>query len=370
MRIHTLTLRQFRNYADETIDCSVSDVHIFVGPNGSGKTNILEAVSILSLSKSFLTLEEEHLRQWRTEFYRVSARCISEQNEEKEIEVVSQELPRKQKACFINGVRVQGSALVGQLPIVLFLPQDLSLFVGPPAERRRFLDQLLCQVAPEYFAALTDYQKALKQRNALLKRVAAGEANREDLSAWDATLARTGAAVTIARLELMEIFRLSLEGEVESLGERGDIELHYERRGTQCEPAALEAELLTLFAASAERDILLQSTTVGPHRDDWQIRVDDRPLHSFASRGQQRTYVLALLFLQASFLEVRRGEKPVILLDDVLSELDAEHQRRLLSAFRGYQVLMTSAHVPPTVEGGTVWEVKEGAVARAGTAVH
>lgn len=365
MRLLSLSLEQYRNYAALTVDFPSDDLHLFIGPNGSGKTNLLEAVALLSLTKSFLGLEEEDLMQWGTEFYRVRARVRTDSGEEEELEVVSQSSPRRQKACFRNGVKLPLSTLVGRLPVVTFLPQELSLFAGPPADRRRFLDQILCQVSPEYYLSLMSYQKALKQRNALLKSIAEGSVDVSFLPPWDQEIATFGAELTLMRLELVETFNLALREEIRALGEAwNDAGVVYRRTGVARDREVLIAEILAALGSAQDRDVILRTTTVGPHRDDWAFEADGRPLQSAASRGQQRVAVLALLLLQASYLEVRRGEKPVILLDDIFSELDETHRKHLLQSFADHQILMTAADMPVDVQSftGSIKKVGEGRV--------
>ncbi len=366
MRLLSLTLEQFRNYPGLSLDLSGGDVHVFLGPNGSGKTNILESISILALTKSFLGAEEQDVKQWGADYYRVKGMARNDEGEETELEVFSQTVPRRQKACFRNGVRIALNEMVGQFPAVAFLPQDLSLFFGPPAERRRFLDQILCQTSPEYFLALIDYQKLLKQRNALLKSIADRQADRESIGVWDRQIADRGAFLTCMRLELLETFNLTLSEEVRSLGETWEqAQVVYQRSGGARVERELSDEIVGLLQKNLERDLILQSTTVGPHRDDWHVAVDGHVLSTFASRGQQRIVVLALLFLEASYLELRRSETPVILLDDIFSELDDEHRAKVLHSFGRHQVFMTGTHAPGT-EGvnAAVWEVGGGEVNR------
>ncbi len=360
MRLQSLHLEQFRNHGNLQLNFGAEPMQLFYGPNGSGKTNILESVGIAALTKSFLSVEEDDLRTWGTEFYRITAKVVSDSGEEKELEVVSQVLPRRQKGCFLNGVRIPQTQLIGHLPVVIFLPQDLSLFTGPPAERRRALDQILSQVSPEYFAALMDYQRILKQRNALLKAIREGNADASQLDTWDSALSLPGSAITLLRLELAETFNLSLPSEIRALGETWEnAAIVYKRSGTARTQEALAEEMTELFRQNRERDIILQSTLSGPHRDDWEIVVDGRSLQSFASRGQQRVVLLALLFLETSFLELRRNEKPVILLDDIFSELDLAHRERVTQAFRDHQVLLTATDLPPGTEGACVRPMAE-----------
>ncbi len=364
MRLTHLTLEQFRSYSrlEITFD-SQNNVHLLLGPNAAGKTNILEAISLLSLTKSCQGADEVDLMQWGTEYYRVRANVFGDDGTEGTLEVASQLTPRKKKACFRNDVQVPVGGMVGSLPIVLFLPQDLSLFTGSPLHRRRFIDQLLCQVSPEYLVGLSRYQKILKQRNGLLKKIADGSAKSGDLSVWDEQLAERGAFVTVKRLELIEMLQCTLAEELTALGEQWkEVEIVYDRKGEKRDQADIQKELVGLLEHYRERDIILQSTSLGPHREDWHIDIDGRNLPTFASRGQQRTTVIALLFLQVSYLELSRGERPIVLLDDVFSELDDLHQSALLHCFADHQVIITTTHIPPELHGAQVWEVEEGQV--------
>lgn len=363
MRILSLTLEHFRNYAAQAVQMGESDIQLFVGRNGSGKTNLIEALSLLSVTRSCRGKDDTDMVQWEQPFYRICAEVISDAGERHRLEAVCEVQPRKRKAFFINDVRMQASGMVGFLPTVTFLPEDLLLFSGAPAERRRFLDQLLSQLSPEYLSDLSQYQKTLQQRNALLKRIAHGEDQSDSLTLWDSSLAELGSRITLSRLELMETINLSFAEEMANLGERWeDVRLVYERKTQARARVELMKELEALFALHRERDVVLQTTSVGPHREDWQVERAGRSLPSFASRGQERLAVLALLLLEVSYLELRRGEKPVIMLDDAFSELDDDHQCSLLEAFKGYQVLMTSTRIPPNAGDATVFPVEQGRV--------
>lgn len=330
----------------------------FVGPNGAGKTNLIEALSILSLTRSCRGNDEAELVTWGAPFYRLKADVLGDDQPARMVEVVSEVTPRKRKTLFVNDIKTAASDFVGVVPTVTFLPQDLLLFSGPPAERRKFLDQLLSQVSPEYLMALSQYQHVLQQRNALLKTLAQTGDDASVLDVWDREAARTGAIVTLRRLELIETFSLSFSAELERLGEVWNgVVLRYDRKTSATTRDALQEELRALFRAGRDRDILLQGTLNGPHRDDWQVSVDGRDVPSFASRGQERTAVLALLFLQVSYLELARGETPVLLLDDACSELDERHQHALLSGFPRAQVFLTATRLPDHARSLQVFNV-------------
>ena len=368
MRLQTLSIAQFRNH-DATVLSLGGGSHLFVGPNGSGKTNILDAVCVLSLTQSALGLSEDDLVQWEKQFYRVRAEAQSDSGDVQTLEVVCQQEPKREKAAFKNDVRVSLRSLVGQIPTVVFLPSDLDLFTGSPANRRSFLDTLLCQVSGEYLAALSTFQKALKQRGSLLRNIADGYAQPDDLQPWDDQLAESGAVITQMRLELIQTWNMAILSEVQALGESWqEACIVYERSTNARLIPDLAEEFRRQHLANRDRDILIGSTTVGPHRDDWHVLIDGHALESSGSRGQQRTALLALLFLQAGYLELRKGERPVILLDDVYSELDTAHQKRVLSAFANHQVILTGTHVPEGLPDElTIWEVQNGTVMKMGS---
>jgi DNA replication and repair protein RecF len=364
VRLQSLQLQHFRNYASQDVSFDGASTQIFVGENGSGKTNLLEAISVLSLTKSCRGRDDGELVEWGQSHYRVRARARTDADDEKTLEVVCEVSPRKKKACFVNDVRATAAGFVGVLPTVIFLPQDLLLFSGPPGERRRFLDQLLSQVSPQYLSELSSYQKILQQRNALLRAIAEHEQPEDALIPWDAQLSAHGSRITVARLELMETLNLSFAAELDAIGEDWpDVRLRYDRKTAQTSAEAIEREMREILERNRQRELAMLSTSVGPHREDWQAYVEDRPVPTFASRGQERSAVLALLLLEVSYLELRRGEKPVVLLDDAFSELDDRHQASLLSALGAHQVLMTSTRVPDGVSGIGIRQVEQWTIA-------
>jgi DNA replication and repair protein RecF len=377
MRLLSLSLEHFRNYSSVSIDLSACDFHLFIGPNGAGKTNILESMSMLSLTKSFLGVEERDLVEWQQLYYRIKGRMCTDSGDTESIEVVCEVDPRRKKALFLNDVSMSSARFVGRLPTVTFIPQDLHLFSGAPSMRRRFIDQLLCQVSSEYLANLSAYTKSIKQRNALLKQIAKrknvspplpsplpeGEGT---LDVWDQKVAESGSAIILSRLELIQTLNCTFMQEVCSLGEDfSSGEITYVRRGEERTLDAIRSELIENMAHYRERDLILQTTTIGPHRDDWCITMDGHDLTSFASRGQQRVCLLTLLFLEVSYLELKRGERPIILLDDVFSELDDAHREAFFKTLGSYQIFVTGNRIPQGLEHlphHQVWEVDQGEV--------
>lgn len=367
MRFASLQLTNFRSYAQASLAFPDEPGCVaFLGPNGAGKTNLIEALSILSLTRSCRGNDEAELVKWDEPFYRLKADVAGETGAARTVEVVSELAPRKRKALFVNDIKTAAGDFVGLVPTVTFLPQDLLLFTGPPAERRRFLDQLLSQVSPDYLTALSQYQQVIQQRNALLKTLSQTRGDTSVLDVWDREAARTGAVVTLRRLELIGTLSLSYREELARLGEAwDDVALRYDRKTASRDLEALREEAFGVLRAGRDRDILLQGTLSGPHREDWQVSVGGRDLPAFASRGQERTAVLALLFLQVSYLQLTRGEMPVLLLDDACSELDERHQEALLSGFPGAQVFLTATRLPDQARPLKVFAVEPGAITEA-----
>ncbi len=364
MRFTSLQLTDFRSYTAASAAFPREPGCVaFVGENGAGKTNLVEALSILSLTRSCRGNDESELVRWDQPFYRLKADVQADDGTARTIEVVSELAPRKRKALFVNDVKTPASAFVGLVPTVTFLPQDLLLFSGPPAERRRFLDQLLSQVSSEYLSALSNYQQVLQQRNALLKTLSQTGGDASVLDIWDREVARFGASITRRRLELIETLSLTFVEELARLGESWEnVRLRYDRKTESREEHAIAAELVDVLRRNRDRDIALQSTLAGPHREDWQVSVNGRDVPTFASRGQERTAVLALLFLQVSYLQLQRGETPVLLLDDACSELDNRHQELLLSGFPGAQVFLTATRLPAQAQPVATFRIEPGLI--------
>lgn len=352
MRLLSLTLEQFRSYGNLEVSFKENErITVLMGENATGKTNILEAIAILAHLKSPRKVDDEDLIQWEKAHYRICGRCRTDSGEERSLEVVSQMEPKKMRAAFINNVRTPAQRYIGSLPLITFTPDDLLLWNGSPSERRRLIDLLLCQVSASYLQALMEYEKSLRQRNSLLKQIKEGTQNVSSLDPWDEKLATLGSVITIDRLQLFETLQLTIRRELTALGERPkEAEFHYVRKTKAEEEASLREELIVELLKNRERDILITGTSAGPHRDDWTLTVDGHDIATSASRGQQRAALLALLLLEASFLELRTGEKPILLLDDVFSELDEKHRSAVLRRLSEHQVIMSAVELDESLQ--------------------
>lgn len=355
------------------------------GDNGQGKTNILEALFMLAAAKSVRARHEREIVSLNSDAEIPYARIEAEvqkaggAGEQLTIDIVLQRTPggpggegaHLQKRVRVNGVNRSAAGLVGEVQAVLFEPQDVELVFGPPSARRRYLDLTLSQVDSRLFRSLQEYNRVLAQRNSLLKAVRERRAGDDELAYWDEGLVTAGAVVVGARrtaLGRLSALASETHGELTAGAERLDLTYVPSLAG------ALEAgddELPTLFkealAEGREREVAQGTTLVGPHRDDFAFTVGGANLATFGSRGQQRLATLALKLAEARFMEERSGEPPVLLLDDVLSELDPARRRYLTERVeRHAQAIITTADLAAFeadfLEGSRVLRVAGGAV--------
>lgn len=354
MRLHSLSLKSFRSYSSLDLELSDDLHHVFVGENGSGKTNLIEAITFLSQGRSCLRSDFTDVLRTGEDFFRLRADAVTDEGGTLTNECVFQTSPRRATAYFLGDVRTPLLKFIGAIPSVTFLPQDLDLFTGTPSGRRSFVDNLLSQLTPDFAPLRLEYERVLKQRNALLKRIAHGEASESDLDVWDEELAGHGTCIRKKRTLVLEKIAELLPAELKRLGE--------DRTDVSVLQLSGSADLRLALRDARQKDVLLQTTTVGPHRDDWVLRSDDRSIAQYFSRGQQRAALLGLLFVSAALFQSIRKEKPVILLDDVLSELDEHHQTALLGHLKDHQVLVTTTHPVPHRTGLRTWAVARGTV--------
>ena len=357
MLLRSLGLRNHRNYSQLDL-IPGTGVNVFIGPNGQGKTNLLEAVAMLALSSSPRSRRELELIGPVAPISRIEAEVESAGLKAQIAITLTLEGDRARRVIEVDGVRRRAFDLPGRFRVTLFWPDDLGLVKAGPELRRRFLNQMLVQVEPGYARALSGLKRVLEQRNSLLKKIAAGEEAGDVLEAWDQELVRIGGEVVAARaaavLEMQpEVTRFHAEI---AAGER--LEIRYE---------GPPENLAEAVHNSLPEDLRRGSTTVGPHRDDVRVLLDGQEARSYASQGQQRTAVVSLKLAEAALVTRRTGERPVLLLDDVLSELDAERRAALLRQVAGEgQVIITSAEAGPfpadLIAKAMVWMVSAGRI--------
>jgi DNA replication and repair protein RecF len=348
LRLLSLALRNYRNYARLDLDPG-EGLNLFLGANGQGKTNLLESVALLALSSSPRARREAELVGPLAPEARVSG-VVERGGAPSEIRMsVRLEGERARRRIEVDGQPRRAVDLPGLCRVTLFWPDDLDLVKAGPEHRRRLLNQMLVQVRPGYARCLSRYGRVVEQRNSLLKQVAAGEAPTAELEGWDVQLADLGGELAAARREAVRA--LAPEAVVNhaaiSGGER--LEVSY---------AGPPDDLAGALAAARWEDVRRGVSTVGPHRDDLVLRLDGRDARAFASQGQQRTIVVSLKLAEAEVVTRFTGERPILLLDDVLSELDAERRRALLERVgEPGQVIVTSVEAdpfPPPIVGRAV----------------
>ncbi len=386
MLLQRLSLTNFRNYA--RLEMSLPHgLSIVQGENAQGKSNLLEAIAYLATSKSSRTSNDTELVNWLAQqdpypYTRLAAE-IKKGDRLERIDITL--LPAVGNGGFrkqvrINNVPKRAIDLVGMLLAVLFRPEDVDLVAGAPGERRRYLDIALCQIDAAYCRALGQYNKALEQRNALLRALHPGHQSQAELRFWDEKLAETGSLV-IARRQWL-IIELEKEASLRHLDLSGGYErlrLRYlpsfdpktstpgesqGEQGVRHEGLAAEdvyGSFLSHLHTGRRRDLASGITQVGPHRDDLGFYLGERNLRSFGSRGQQRTAALASKMAEVSVMTHVTGTAPLLLLDDVMSELDANRRAMLLDA-------LTS--VPQAIVTTTDWQPFAGTLVEAARRLH
>jgi len=337
-------------------------VNVFMGANGQGKTNLLESVAMLALSSSPRSRRELEVVGPVAPESRIEA-VVETGGRGLELTLsLRVEGERTHRVIEVAGARRRAFELPGHFRVTLFWPDDLGLIKGGPEHRRRFLNQLLVQVEPGYARALSGLKRVLEQRNSLLKRIAAGEEGTDALEVWNDGLVTIGGEISRARAKaLTEIGPIAARRHAEiGAGEA----LVVEYVGPPDDLAMAVQNALT-------EDLRRGSTSVGPHRDDMRVLLDGQEARSYASQGQQRTAVVSLKLAEAEVVEKRTGERPVLLLDDVLSELDLERRGALLrQVMGGGQVVITSVDAgpfpPDLLDGARVWKVDQGQIEACG----
>ncbi len=361
MRVERLRVRGFRTYAaaDVALGERLTVVH---GPNGAGKTNLLEALYFGCTGRSCRTSNERDLVAFDAGTARVEVTTVDREGDRHELAVGFQ--PGEPKRFRVDDSPVERLTDSPARPLVsVFLPDRLELVKGPPALRRAHVDHLVAALWPSRAGTRRAYSQALAQRNALLARIRAGRASSSALDAWDAEVARHGIALRDDRAAALERVAGPFATVATELGLRGAAEVRHRPRSRSLDAAGLAAELAERRGSDLERGF----TQHGPHRDDVALLRDGRELRAFGSQGEQRLGLLALLLAEREILEAERGAPPLLLLDDVMSELDAERRELLVARLDGAgQAFVTTtdlAHVPHAGRAGvTRLAVRDGAV--------
>ena len=385
-----MSLTNYRNLVSMELDLP-RGVLVFFGPNAQGKTTLLEAAYTMAIARSFRAENEREVVNFdaasRGEMALVGG-ALESDGSQLQVYVgyqptlspsqdngANHSAPRPawsvRKQIRVSRVRRTATELVGMVHAVLFGADDIELVFGPPSVRRRFLDILLSQTSPSYVRSLQRYQKVVRQRNRLLKAVGEGRADYSELEFWTDQLVADGAGITWSRHQaLASLGPLAVEKHRQLSGSDGDLELRYR---PSVSVTGAEAELETRFrdelASVQARERATATTVVGPHRDDFDLLIEGVDMGTFASRGQARTLALTLKLAEAAYLADTRSEGPMVLLDDVLSEMDSLRRRRVLEQTAQYQQILITTTDLELVAGyfgdrASYFEVQGGSVKR------
>jgi DNA replication and repair protein RecF len=398
MLIEYLSLKNFRNYT--RLETALpKGCLLLCGQNAQGKTNLLEAIYYLATSTSLYATSERQLMNWRIEneplpFAQVSAEVLSRHQVLNRLSITLQReeantpQERFKKTLQLNGVVKRRADVLGLVNVVLFVPQDLLLVEGPPSERRRYMNSTLAQVDPVYTEALAIYEKVLLQRNALLRHIQQGRAGAAELEYWDKQLATHAATLIAGRQRfLREVEYEAAKIYRELSGKREDLRLVYvpnfeptfEGNGQrsfglngldlhrELAPEAIIPQFEDYLRHTQREEIERGQTLVGPQRDELRFYVNERDLGLYGSRGQARTGVLALKLAELAWMEAKISDFPILLLDEVASELDQERRAYLLERVRTVsQAILTTTE--PNIfsadflSAAQVWRVRAGQI--------
>lgn len=332
MILKTLRVQNFRTHSDFILEIGEKST-LISGANGSGKTSLLEAIYFALQGTSFRSSDKEILRNDGSSWFRID---LKDSKDSLRTIIFNNAVQKSKKQFLVDGNRKARLNANLRIPVVLFEPDDLQLLSGSPTRRRNFLDYFLSQIFPSFQLALTRYNKALKQRNNLLKR---DNVSKDELFPWNLMLAEYGAEIISKRQDFLELLNSKIE-EVyfEISGVKDEIEIDYLGEKVS------KNEILAILSENIERDKILGYTNFGPHKHDIQFIFNKKPAQNVASRGENRSLVLALKFIETDILADLTSKRPIVLLDDVFSELDDDRQKLLTKHFSKYQTIITSTN--------------------------
>lgn len=341
MKVIALKFENYRNLRDNIIE-PCENVNIIYGDNAQGKTNLLESLWLFCGGHSFRASKDNEVINWDKDFARLSMRFVGQEREQT-AEIL---LQGKKRSVKINGVEKKSSAsLIEKYCAVVFSPEHLNLIKRGPSERRRFIDSAICREKYKNAVVLSKYNRVLNQRNSLLKDIFKNPSLADTLMIWNEPLVKNGALLIKKRIEYIKMLS-ERASEYHNGISKGSEELkirYISSADIESDDSLdiIEEKLKNKLLSNQADDIRTGVTNIGAHRDDVEILINGKNARSFASQGQQRSAVLSLKLAEASVLKERMGEEPIILLDDVLSELDAKRQDFLLNELVGCQVFIT-----------------------------
>lgn len=357
MLLEIVRLSNFRNYRSLDVE-PAPGLNIFVGPNAQGKSNLLEAIAMLATGKSFRARRESELVRSGERRAEIAGAARAAAGRVRLHCTIDTSSGATRKSFDVNGAAVGFARFLGKARVVTFAPADLALVSGGPALRRTFLNAALAQASPLYYRDLVLYGKIIAQKAALLRGAIAPD--RDLLLAYNDELVRPGSALMEARATFIAELRVATAAVYERWrATREALRVHYA-------PSAGDSSLQQALEANVENELRRRQTLVGPHRDDVRLEIDGRSLAAFGSQGQHRTAVLALKVGEYEIMRRRAGDAPILLLDDVLSELDAQRAGGFLEAVGSFeQAFLTTTELPSGFGAElAAFAIRDGAVTR------
>lgn len=345
MWIKSITVEQYRNYKKIHLPFD-SKLNVIVGNNAQGKTNLLESIYVSAFAKSFRTHKDSELINFDSDYARVLIEITMDNGFNQTIEYRIHK--GNKKTFLVNGVNITKiTELLGTINVILFYPDDLKLIKDSPVERRRFINRELSHISKVYCADIIEYNKILNQRNELLKKIPFKKELAETIDIWDEQLSSKGAKIILKRSSFCKSLN-DVSSKIHSNITKGKEKLtvNYDTSVMNLENYdTIKSDLLRLLEKNNAMDIKRGFTSVGPHRDDLDIMINGINIKSFGSQGQQRTAALSLKLSEIEIIKNEVGEYPILLLDDVMSELDLNRQKDLIYALKDVQTIITTTDV-------------------------
>lgn len=334
MILKQIQLVNFRNYSNYQL--RLKKTTVLIGKNGIGKSNILEAISMLSYAKSYRTKDENNLINYQQEYAQILGNLKKEQINF----VISKNNGKIKKQAKIDGKDQKISQLFGQIRIVLFTPDSLEIVTGSPSQRRRFLDMIISQRKPDYIKTLIEYKKILKQKNELLKLIKGKRAKIKEIDFWNNRLMELSKEIISNRMELVRFLQKNIQAVYDDISNENPKKIKLEYK-SKIDDLDLIDQIYSLYL---EREIQYEKTLLGPHLDDLNILVNNKNATDVASRGEIRSLTLCLKICEINYLEKKDRQKneTLLLLDDIFSELDKYRRNKIIELIKDRQSVITT----------------------------
>ena len=359
MKISNAHLRSFRNHNETAFEFG-SQINVLLGENGQGKTNALEALSFLCLTKSFYASADATVMQQEKKFFEIKSTLESDEGKEFQVRVTYDDV-KKEKKFTINGADVEKfSTVIGMFPVVILSPENNSITFGSPADRRKFIDLVISQSSKSYVEDSIEYRRIVRQRNVILSNAKGRDCSNE-ISPWNEMLVKHGSRIVHKRLNFLTEFEPYIaQTYLDIVAERETPKIEYMPTVSVQKKSSLEeiaVAMETKLTKKKNDELRFQTTLVGPHRDDIHFSLNGLSLKQFASQGQHKTFLIALKVAEFFFLKERCNETPIFLLDDVFSELDEYRSKKILLLAESLgQIFITTTS--EKIFGGAEWNSK------------